>query len=178
MKSLFTLFSLLFILTLSSCSEEKKIERVLHRTGSWQVAELEWTMVSQGISDTSLVQGVISGSETNAGTFFFDKDGTGNYAITYNQIPKNGFFRWSVNNSGTVSIIETTSLINSIINTTLSWLNEDYSVFQEAYSFAINQTGEKIFTGDGGGGLQIFNAGETFVGQYGVVFDYIKLVEN
>ena len=33
---------------------------------------------------------VISGSETNAGTFFFDKDGTGNYAITYNQIPKMG----------------------------------------------------------------------------------------
>ena len=144
MKSLFTLFSLLFILTLSSCSEEKKIERVLHRTGSWQVAELEWTMTSQGITDTSLLQGVISGSETNAGTFFFDKDGTGNYAITYNQIPK-WLFRWSVNNSGTVSIIETTSLINSIINTTLSWLNEDYSVFQEAYSFAINQT-EKRFS--------------------------------
>lgn len=178
MKSLFTLFSLLFILTLSSCSEEKKIERVLHRTGSWQVAELEWTMTSQGITDTSLLQGVISGSETNAGTFFFDKDGTGNYAITYNQIPQNGFFRWSVNNSGTVSIIETTSLLNSIINTTVSWLNEDYSFYQETYSFAINQSGDKIFTGDGAGGLQVYNAGETYLGQYGVVFDYIKLVEN
>lgn len=178
MKSLFTLFSLLFILTLSSCSEEKKIERVLHRTGSWQVAELEWTMTSQGITDTSLLQGVISGSETNAGTFFFDKDGTGNYAITYNQIPQNGFFRWSVNNSGTVSIIETTSLLNSIINTTVSWLNEDYSFYQETYSFAINQSGDKIFTGDGAGGLQVYNAGEAYLGQYGVVFDYIKLVEN
>lgn len=72
MKPLFTLFSLIFILSITSCSEEKKIERVLHRTGSWQVAELEWTMTSQGITDTSLLQGVISGSETNAGTFFFD----------------------------------------------------------------------------------------------------------
>jgi len=178
MKTLFPLISLLFILTLSSCSKAKKTERVLHRTGSWEVAELDWTMTSQSITDSSLWQGIITGSETNAGTFFFDKDGSGNYTITYNQIPKNGSFRWSVNSSGTVSIIETTSLINSIINTTLSWVNEDYSVFQEAYSFAINQTGEKIFTGDGGGALQILNSGETFLGQYGVVFDYIKLVEK
>ena len=178
MKSLFTLFSLLLILSVTSCSKEKKIERVLHRTGSWEVAELDWTMTSQSITDSSLWQGVMTGSETNAGTFYFDKDGTGNYSITYNQIQKNGSFRWSVNSNGTVSIIETTSLINSIINTTISWVNEDFSVYQEAYSFSINQSGEKIFTGDGGGGLQVFNAGETYLGQYGVNFDYIKLVEN
>ena len=55
MKSLFTLFSLLFILTHLLCSAKKrKSKRVLHRTGSWQVAELEWTMTSQGITDTPL----------------------------------------------------------------------------------------------------------------------------
>jgi hypothetical protein len=178
MKTLFTLFSLFLILSITSCSKEKKTERVLHRTGSWEVAELDWTIVSQGVTDTSLIQGTLSGSETNAGTFYFDKDGSGSYLITYNEIPKNGSFRWSVNSNGTVTIIETTSLINSFINTTISWVNEDFSVIQEAYSFTFDQTGDKIFTGDGAGALQILNAGETLLGQYGVNFDHIKLVEK
>ena len=116
MKSLFTLFSLLLILSVTSCSKEKKTERVLHRTGSWEIAELDWTMVSQGVIDTSLFVGTISGSETNAGTFYFDKDGTGNYLFTYNEIPKTGNFRWSVNSNGSVTIIETTALFNSLYN--------------------------------------------------------------
>ena len=178
MKTLFPLISLLFILTLSSCSKAKKTERVLHRTGSGEVAELDWTMTSQSITDSSLWQGIITGSETNAGTFFFDKDGSGNYYITYNQIPKNGSFRWSVNSNGLVTIVETTSFFNSIINTTLSWINEDASIYQEAYGFNLDQTGDNIFTGDGGGALQVVNSSSTMLGQYGIFFDHIKLVEK
>ena len=178
MKSLLPFFTLLLIITVTSCSKEKKTERVLHKVGSWEVAELDWTMVSSGVTDSTLIVGTISGSETDAGTFYFDKDGSGSYLITYNEVPKNGNFRWSVNSNGTVTIIETTSILNSIINTTMSWVNEEFSVIQEAYSFTFDQTGDKIFTGDGGGGLQVMNSGSTLIGQYAVTFDHIKLVEK
>ena len=172
------LFTLLLIITSTSCSKEKKTERVLHRVGSWEIAELDWTMVSQEVIDTSLFVGTISGSETNAGTFYFDKDGTGNYLFTYNEIPKTGNFRWSVNSNGSVTIIETTAFFNTILNTAISWLDEDYIIYEEAYSYTLEQTGDKIFTGDGSGALQILNSGSTMLGQYGIIFDHIKLVEK
>jgi hypothetical protein len=178
MKSLFTLLSLLFVLSITSCSKEKKIERSLHRVGSWEVAELDWTIVTQGVVDSSFMWNALSGSETNAGSFQFDKDGTGNYLITYNEIPKSGNFRWSVSSEGTVTIIETTAFFNNFINFTLSWVNEDYDIIQEAYSFTLDQTGDGIFTGDGGGALQVLNSGSTALGQYAIIFDRIKLIEK
>ena len=91
---------------------------------------------------------------------------------------QNGSFRWSVNSNGLVTIVETTSFFNSIINTTLSWINEDASIYQEAYGFNLDQTGDNIFTGDGGGALQVVNSSSTMLGQYGIFFDHIKLVEK
>lgn len=174
MKRVFTFYLLLLLIAfVSSCSKERRTERVLHKVGSWEVAELDYRIVSQEFADTTLFVGILSGSEVNAGTFYFDEKGNGNYAFTYNGIPKTGNFGWNANSTGSVTIIEKTAFINSIINTTLSFGNIDNSIYQEAYSFTIERTGDMIFTGDGA--LQIFNSGSTMLGQYRVFFDRIVL---
>jgi len=176
MKKSFTFYSLLLLIVfVSSCTKERRTERILHKAGSWEVAELEYRIVSQGFVDTTLFVGALSGSEVNAGTFYFSKRDKGNYAFTYNGIPKTGNFKWSANSTGSVTIIEKTALINSIINTALSIVNEETTIYQEAYSFTLEQTGDMIFTGDGTGVLQILDSGSTMLGQYVVFFDRIVL---
>jgi hypothetical protein len=96
LKSL-SLFSvaLLFSFLAESCSKEKKIERTLHKKdGEWTISSVTWQKVLQSGSG----QTVTMGTSTNAGTFTFEKDGSGKYNFTIDGDNYSKSFNWTVSN--------------------------------------------------------------------------------
>lgn len=171
----YTLF-LLLLVVLGSCSKEKLTEKKLHRVGTWNITELEWTIVSQSVTDTSLFQGIRNGSEVGAGTFTFTKNGGGSYNLSYDGINKNGNILWNTDNTESVSIVESTSLVGTIANF-FSFTNgtSNYSINQEMYTYNFTRTGKNVFEGGGAGVMQYIDANSVNVAQYSVTFDHIKI---
>jgi hypothetical protein len=89
-------FSLLLLacsMLLSNCSKDKKLERTLHKKeGVWNISSVTW----QKVIVTSSGQTVSLGTTANAGTFTFDKDGTGSYSFTVDGSGYSRNFTWSV----------------------------------------------------------------------------------
>ena len=181
---------LAFIFIGASCSKAKRAERKLQRVGTWQVAELDWTIASQEITDTSLFQGTKSGTETNAGTFTFEKGGTGYYTITFDGISKSANFRWySVNiessNSSVdseIQIVESNPLFGSAINAAFGAIptltsSSEFGIYQEAYAYTFDRVERNEFSGTGGGGIQMVDSDNNTIGQYATGFNRIKLTK-
>lgn len=95
-KFLFTAIIILmssFLLT--SCSKDKRVERALYKKdGVWNITSVTWTKVIQDISGQSVTQGITA----NAGTFSFNKDGSGSYNFTINSDTYSQTFTWTVSN--------------------------------------------------------------------------------
>ena len=166
----------LIVVSMGSCSKEKLTEKKLHRVGTWNITELEWTIVSQSVTDTSLFQGIKNGSEVDAGTFTFNKDGGGSYNLTYDGITKSGNILWDTDNTKSVSIVESTTLVETITSF-FSFTNgaSNYSINQEFYTYNFTRTGKNVFEGGGAGVLQYIDANSVNVAQYSVAFDHIKI---
>lgn len=89
-----TIIFLMSILVISSCSKDKKIERALHKKeGEWNITTVNWQKVSQSSSG----QSVTLGTTSNAGTFTFEKDGSGKYSFVVDGSSYSQSFDWSVN---------------------------------------------------------------------------------
>ncbi len=171
-------YILLFLLVVSmgSCSKEKLTERKLHKVGSWNITELTWTIASQSLTDTSLFQGIKKGSESDAGTFTFTKNGGGSYNLTYDGITKSGNILWNTDNTKSVSIVESTSLVGTIASF-FSFSNgvSGYSINQEVFTYDLTRTGKNVFEGGGAGVMQYLDASNVTIAQYSVTFDHIKI---
>ena len=190
MKKNIYILCLAFIFIGASCSKAKRAERKLQRVGTWQVAELDWTIASQEISDTSLFQGTKSGIETNAGTFTFEKGGTGYYTITFDGLSKSANFRWSSVNiessnssvDSEIQIVESIPLFGSAINAAFGAIptltsSSEFGIYQEAYAYTFDRVERNEFSGTGGGGMQMVDSDNNTIGQYATVFNRIKLTK-
>lgn len=181
---------LALILVGTSCSKAKRAERKLHRVGTWQVAELDWSLTSQVISDSSLFQGVKFGTEINAGTFTFEKGGTGYYTITFDGISKSANFRWysidleSSNSTldSEIQITEYWPLIGTGVSSNIVYgaiptltATSNFGINQEAYAYTFDRIERNEFSGMGGGGIQVVNSDTDILGQYITAFTRIKL---
>lgn len=81
------------ILLLSSCSKDKMLERRLHKNeGEWKITSFSWSLVSQSGNGQLIKNGVTN----NAGTFTFDKDGSGKYSYAVDTFQRSGTFKWNV----------------------------------------------------------------------------------
>ncbi|HET6991769.1 MAG TPA: hypothetical protein VFJ43_10615, partial [Bacteroidia bacterium] len=90
-----TLFILVSSFFLTDCSKDKKIERTLYKKeGTWAVTSVNWEQVQQDTSG----QSIYTGTTASAGTFTFDKDGSGSYNFTVNGTNYSQTFSWSVDN--------------------------------------------------------------------------------
>ncbi|MBW8050796.1 MAG: hypothetical protein FVQ77_10770 [Cytophagales bacterium] len=93
-----------------SCSKEKQLERSLHKKdGIWDIDKISWTIVQQDTSGQSIETG---GVETNAGTFTFDKGGSGSYDYTVAGTKRANTFSWQVDGSD-ITISRISQSINS-----------------------------------------------------------------
>ena len=176
MKTIQYTLLLLVLITLGSCSKEKRTERKLHRVGTWNITELNWIITSQTVTDSSLFQGIKSGSGVNAGVFNFTKNGGGNYALTYDGVTKEANIIWDTDKTESVSIIETTTLFGSIVSL-FSFSNgtSNYSISQGVYTYDLTRTGKNVFEGTGTGAMQYIDASGINVAQYAVMFNHIKI---
>ena len=176
MKSIQYALLVLLLIAMGSCSKEKRTERKLHRVGTWYITELTWTIVSQSVTDSTLFQGVKTGSEVDAGTFTFRKNGGGSYNLTYDGITKSGSIIWDTDKTESVSILETTPLISYIANLVSNSLDTaDYSIQQEVYTYDLTRTEKNVFEGEGGGVLQYVDVNLATVAQYAVVFNHVRI---
>ena len=176
MKTIQYTLLLLFLITMGSCSKEKRTERKLHRVGTWYITELTWTIVSQSVTDSTLFQGVKTGSEVDAGTFTFNKNGHGLYDFTYDGITKSGNIIWSTDKTESVSILESIPLLTALANL-FSFSNgtSDYTIHQESHTYDLTRTERNVFEGDGSGVMQYVDASSATVAQYAVTFNHIKM---
>ena len=144
--------------------------------GTWDITELNWTITSQTVTDSSLFQGIKTGREVNAGVFTFEKNGGGNYFLTYDGVDKDADIIWDTDNTESVSIVESTSLWNSFASL-FSFSNgtSDYSISQEVYTYDLTRTGKNVFEGTGSGSMQYLDASGVNVAQYAVAFTHIKI---
>jgi hypothetical protein len=111
MKKLNLLSLTVLILTcsmlLSSCSKDKKLERALHKKeGVWNISSVTW----QKVIVTSSGQNVALGTTANAGTFTFDKDGSGSYNFTVDGSTYSRNFTWTVSNENIKIVRVSTSI--------------------------------------------------------------------
>src|SRR5688572_18060881 len=95
-KTLHLLFTSAFIaVLLVGCSKDKQLEKMLYKKdGTWNISSVSWEKVQQNNSG----QTVKTGISTNAGTFTFDKDGSGSYNYTIDNTSYSKTFSWTVNN--------------------------------------------------------------------------------
>jgi hypothetical protein len=85
-----------FSMTMTHCSKEKRTEHsVYKKSGEWTITSVSWEKV---LVDTS-GEHVGIGTTANAGTFTFNKDGSGSYNFTIDGTNYSQNFTWSV--SGT-----------------------------------------------------------------------------
>jgi hypothetical protein len=92
---LLTITLLLSSFLFTDCSKDKKIERNLYKKeGVWNISSVTWTHVVQGTSG----QSVTTGTTADAGTFTFDKGGSGSYNFIVNGTTYSQSFSWSVSN--------------------------------------------------------------------------------
>jgi len=94
MKRIFTLLILAAALvTVPSCSKEKRLERMLHKSdGDWNITSMTFTYVS---TDNNGVIVTASAIAENAGSFHFDKEGDGSYSFTLGGVTHAQAFGWS-----------------------------------------------------------------------------------
>ena len=176
MKTIHYTLLLLLLITIGSCSKEKRTERKLHRVGTWNITELTWTITSQLVTDSTLFQGIRTGSEVDAGFFTFTKNGGGSYKLTYDGITKSGSIIWDTDKTESVSIVETNpliALIASLVSNAIDTSN--YSIHQEIYTYDFTRAEKNVFEGGGGGVMQYVDGSSATVAQYSVVFDHIRI---
>ncbi|MEO5643356.1 MAG: hypothetical protein ABIQ40_07575 [Bacteroidia bacterium] len=83
----------LMLILFSTCSKDKQFERALHKKeGTWNIKNVAWQKVVQG----SAGQSINLGTTSNAGTFSFDKDGSGSYSFTVDGSTYSENFNWTV----------------------------------------------------------------------------------
>ncbi len=93
MKTIRLLFLAAIIISASSCSKDKQLERTLYKSdGKWNVTSVTWTKVVQD----STGQSVTMGTSTYCGTFTFNKGGSGSYSFTIGADTYSSPFTWSV----------------------------------------------------------------------------------
>ncbi|HYG49404.1 MAG TPA: hypothetical protein VD905_00810 [Flavobacteriales bacterium] len=139
---------------LVQCSKEKKVERSLYKKeGTWSITSVSWQKVLQDTSGQSVSQGTTA----NAGTFMFDKDGSGSYNFTVDGTIYNETFAWSVNNT-TVSITKVSQNVDftgggSIEQIAISFSGDqkDKKNFEiqgsDSRQYASGSISQKVFTG-------------------------------
>lgn len=102
----FILLTSSFLLT--DCSKDKRVERAVYKKdGNWNINSVTWTKVIQDMSGQSVTQGIT----TNAGTFSFDKDGSGSYNFTIDGDTYSQTFTWTVDNEE-ISIVKVSQLVD------------------------------------------------------------------
>lgn len=83
---------LLVIAATTSCSKEKRTERILHKKGgNWEVSSATWEKVVE--TDNGLT--IDLGSGSNLGTFYFEENGNGSYNFTLTGTNFGQNFSWA-----------------------------------------------------------------------------------
>lgn len=118
----------------AGCSKEKQIERRLEKGGTWNIDNITWSKVENG----GPVQNVGTGTETNAGTFTFNKDGTGSYSYKLDGQQKSGTFTWSNGTSVISATVQSGSISQQVIVYTI--LSQSRTKFEIQGSEVINST--------------------------------------
>jgi len=109
LSSRLTLLLCAALLISSSCSKDKSMEKQIQKNdGQWNIDLVTWQIVQQSSSG----QSIRSGSDANAGTFTFEKGGSGKFSYTIEDtIKRTGTFEWTVDDEK-VSIVSVTQSIN------------------------------------------------------------------
>jgi hypothetical protein len=143
---LFVFTSLWIVAVFTGCSKEKQLERLLYKgEGTWQVSNANWQKVEQNNSGQTFK----TGSTSNAGSFAFDKDGSGSYEFTIDGETYSNDFTWTVDN-------ETVSL--SYLNQNVNFSGD---ITQVTVAFTGTETGKQEIEMDGSYTQQI-TSGSTF----------------
>src|SRR5688572_2031060 len=102
MKHFFTLVTLAALLiSIQSCSKEKRLERMIYTNdGNWSITTMTYTLVATDENNTVVT---LAATLENAGTFDFEKDGSGSYNFTIDGVNHAQSFGWS-NSDESVSI--------------------------------------------------------------------------
>ncbi len=111
------LFPLIFIfvtaLLLMNCKKDKDDDSGFNHTGEeWLIDSVNWWVIDQDLSGGG--QATESGTAYNAGSFYFDTDGTGSYDYTVGNYHREGGFNYT-EESGYIDI--------TYINQSLAGLN-------------------------------------------------------
>ena len=118
----FLALSIVFIglITLSSCSKEKKIEKNLWKKGG------EWNIESRTGKQTSIFAfNNFDGTQVNVGTYTFYKDGTGSYK--HNAELLSGAFTYSNTENKLTIVMENVSRAYEIVEWKKNNLKISYS---------------------------------------------------
>lgn len=113
-------FPILIVVALTvlffGCSKEKRTERRLEKVHSWNIDKIDYQKVQTGTGATVKV-----GTENNAGSMVFNKDGSGNYDYMLDGQRRTGSFTWTtaVNNLTFSYVSATTTLVQVVSYTIL-----------------------------------------------------------
>lgn len=116
------LFMLSLIIT-AGCSKQKRIENHLTKVKNWNIAKIEYQKAQSGSSMVAKV-----GTETNAGTMVFEKDGSGSYDYILDGQHRSGNFTWT----------------NTVNDVTFNYVAASTTVVQVASYTILNQSSKTM----------------------------------
>lgn len=145
MKHLTTFIAVLFLLAAVCCSKEKRMEKKLTKKGGvWQIDQMTWKTVVQDTSG----QTIKSGTETNAGTFTFDDNGTLAYDYTFDGSHKTGVFQYTVSGEN-FTVVAINQSVLSISQTVVAYSGsktDQRKIEMTGTETTQNTGGQTIFT--------------------------------
>lgn len=137
---------------LSNCSKDKKLERALYKKeGVWNISSVTWQKVIVSTSG----QTIALGTTANAGTFTFEKDGSGSYNFTVDGSTYSRTFTWTVNDEN-ISVVRVSTSIDfsgNVDQLTIAIAGEQKSknnielAGTETHVYSSGPTTESVLTG-------------------------------
>ena len=94
-----------------SCSDDNEVKRkgdpdIAHEGAKWNIASVDYVLVDQGLSGSSVNQTFKEGTKENAGSFYFVDGGEkGSFELNVEGYNKEDYFSYSINDNNEVSIL-------------------------------------------------------------------------
>lgn len=105
------LMAALVCVALVSCSDDEDVKRkgdpdITHEGEKWTVASVDYTLIDQGLSGSSVNQTFKEGTKENAGFFYFVDGGEkGSFELSLEGYNKEDFFSYQITD-GSISVFE------------------------------------------------------------------------
>jgi len=123
----------------AGCSKEKRVEHRLEKVKNWNIDKIDYQKVQTGTGVTAKV-----GTETNAGTMIFNKDGSGSYDYMLDGQKRTGTFTWtnSVNNVTFNYVATSATIVQAVSYTILD--DSSKSMTLQGSEVIIDATGNQL----------------------------------